>query len=195
MPKIDLEKERRALDCDITYFHFKKAQKRIGKCLKAARESGDIFFLNYFQAQKEILRENFRLAIYFIDKALLQRPGDGCAYNDRALCLAELGRPAAALDWFNFGIKRDVNCVALYHNKGWLLNSLGRHGQAIVCFHKVLELDPQRPEALYSLADSYCQRGETARARAYFKKVLKLLHGKSAYMRGNTEKRIKTLEK
>ena len=195
MSKIDFEEERRIIDREITYFHFKRARRRILKCIKACSCGDDAFFLNYFHAQEEILGGHFRLAIHYIDKALAIRPWDGCAYNDRALCLADLDESELALKWFDQGIAQDVNCVALYHNKGWLLNSLGRHRSAIVCFHKALELDPRRPEALYSLADSYAHLDDLGRARRYFKKALLGVLGHSSYMRRVISQRIKSLEK
>ncbi len=195
MQKIDFEKERQIIDREITYFHFKKAKNRVVKCISAAKQRNDKFFLNYFFAQDEILRDNFRLAIHYLDKAIRLRPKDGCSYNDRALCLAELGKCDLALEWFNKGIRVDRNCVPLYHNKGWLLNSMARHHEAVVCFHKALEMDEARPESLYSLGDSYLALGQKARAYTYFNKALKAVCNKSSYVRQNIEKRMKSLEK
>jgi tetratricopeptide (TPR) repeat protein len=195
MQKINFEKERQIIDREITYFHFKKAKRRIDKCIKKSTQAHDKFFINYFLAQDEILHDNFRLAIHYIDKALKLRPQDGCSYNDRALCLAELGKCNLALEWFNRGIGADGNCASLYHNKGWLLNSMASHREAVVCFHKALELDEARPEALYSLGDSYLALGQKTRAHSYFNKALMVVCRRSAYIRKHIEKRIKSLEK
>ena len=193
MPKIDLEKERKVLDRQVTFFHLRRAKKHVDKCMKLAKEQGDEFFLNYFLAQDEILGEKYRQAIKYIGKALKIRGNDGCAYNDKALCLADSGKIEQSLECFNEGIKRDPNCACLYHNKGWLLNSMGLHRQALLCFHKALEIDPKRPEALYSLADSYFHLKDTKKAAIYFKKALSQVRGKSSYVVKDIEKRLKNL--
>ena len=190
---IDLDKERKTLDREITFFHFKKAASRITRCIRRAKETNNKFFLNYFLAQKFILKEDFNKAIEYFNRALKIRPNDGCTYNDKAICLAELGKYSRSLDCFNAGLRKDPNCVVLYHNKGWLLNSTGKHGQAIVCFRKALELDPDRVESIYSLADSYFWLGKAALARKYFRQALIRLKGKCRYMYKQAEKRLNDL--
>ena len=150
--KIDFEKEREIVDREITFFYFSRAARRIAKCIKWAKKNEDTFFLYYFLSQRLILKENFLPAINYLNKAIKLKGSDGCAYNDKALCLADLGRHKEALECFNEGIRKDTSRPSLYHNKGWLLNLLGKHRQAIVCFNKALELENLRPEALYSLA-------------------------------------------
>ena len=145
MQKIDLEQERKTLDREITFFHFKRAKKRAFRCLNVAKKQGNNFFFFYFLAQRYILREDFISAIKYLDLCLKIRKADGCSYNDKALCLAEMGKYNQALACFDEGIKRDRDCVTLYHNKGWLLNSLGKLREASLYFHKSLEREPQRP--------------------------------------------------
>ncbi|MBN3039630.1 MAG: tetratricopeptide repeat protein [Candidatus Omnitrophica bacterium] len=190
---IDFELERKKLDREITFFHFNRAARKISRCIKLAKKHQDDFFLNYFLAQERMLEEDYVKAIRYFDKALSLRSDDGCTYNDKALCLVELGRHKDGLNCFNQGIIKDDGCPSLYHNKGWLLNSLGRHREAVVCFHKALEIDCQRPEAQYSLADSYLKLGERKKAVYYFRKSLFSLRGKCAYIRQNINKRLKTL--
>jgi tetratricopeptide (TPR) repeat protein len=188
--KIDFEKERKALDREITFFHFKRARKKISKCLKETKKKKDEFFLNYFLAQDKILKEKFLEAIGYLNKALKVRKNDGCAYNDKALCLADLGKFKEALDCFNQGLRRDPNCVSLYHNKGWLLNLLERYKEAVLCFKKALELDESRVEAIFSLADTYYHLGQRKLAKRYFRRALGEIKGKSSYMYRATLKRL-----
>jgi tetratricopeptide (TPR) repeat protein len=193
MPKIDLEKERKILDRQITFFHFKRAKRKIEKCIKWAKKIKDNFFLNYFLAQRYILKEDFSKAIVYFNCALKIKPNDGCTYNDKALCLAELGNYQEALECFNEGIRKDKDCASLYHNKGWLLNFLGRYKEAILCFKKSLELEKKRVESLYSLADTYLHLHDKEKAKKYFKKTLKLIKGKSSFIFKETLKRLKDL--
>ncbi len=194
MPQeINLEFLRKELDREITFFNFKKARKIVEKGLRTSLEQRDDFFLNYFLAQEEILDDNFVGAIKYLNRALKIRPDDGCSYNDKGLCLAELGDKKTALNCFNQGLSKDPDCAPLYHNKGWLLNFLDQNRQAILCFSKALELDPGRPEALYSIADSYLKLREPKRAKKYFQQALSAVKGKSPYMSKNIVLRLKKL--
>jgi tetratricopeptide (TPR) repeat protein len=193
MSKIDLEKERIRLDREITFFHLSRARRLIIKCLRESRRRQDWFYIYYFTAQKYILDEEFGKAIRYLDKALNLRPRDGLTYNDKAICLAEKGEYEASLWWFNEGIKRAGDCAPLYHNKGWLLNLLGEHNRAILCFHKALELDHNRPESLYSLGDSHFHLGHIREARRYFAKAAQEIKGRSSYLHREVEGRLREI--
>lgn len=182
MYHIDLELERKRLDREITFFHVKRARRIIKRALLQARREKDIFFIQYFTAQHFIIHERYSSALIFLKKALSVRPKDGCTYNDIALCFAERGKHQKALAVFNEGIRKDRNCTSLYHNKGWFLNLLGGHKSACVCFHKALELEGDRPESFYSLADSCFHLGDYNAARKYFQKAAHFIKGKSAYL-------------
>ena len=194
MQKIDLEKERRKLDREITFFHFRRAKRIILRALKEARKDSQWFYIYYFTAQNYILSEKFRWAIKYLNKALHLRPSDGCTYNDKALCVAELGFYEKALACFNQGIAKDRDCASLYHNKGWLLNFLGEYKDAILCFRKALELEEGRPEALFSLADSYYHLGEYQEAKKYFGKASRVIEGKCSYLRREVARHLKKVK-
>ena len=85
----------------------------------------------YFRAQFFILDEDFLAAITHLDKVIALNPHDGAAFNDKALCLAELGKLDEALSNFDQGILAEPDYACVYHNKGWLLNKLGRFQEAI----------------------------------------------------------------
>ncbi|UCG35629.1 MAG: tetratricopeptide repeat protein [Candidatus Omnitrophota bacterium] len=191
---VDLDKERKLLDREITFFHFKRASKKIVKCLHFAEATNNEFFIWYFKGQECILEGDFREAIKYFNRALKIRPKDGCTYNDKALCLAELGKQALALECFNEGIKKDRDCASLYHNKGWLLHSLERYQQALLCFQKALELEGNRAESLFSLADTYFKLGNIEKARKFLELTLSRLKGKSSYVRRETLKRLRKLK-
>jgi len=189
----NLERLRKKLDREITFFHMRRAEIIVRKALKIARKDNDLFFINYFSAQKYILKKNFKEAIEFLDEAINIRTNDGCSYNDKALCLAEMGFYEDALRWFNEGIKRDKECIELYHNKGWLLNFLENYNEALLCFHKVLEFENTRPETLYSIADTYYKMGKYDLSFKYFKKALDDVRGKSRYITEDIKRRLREL--
>lgn len=192
--EIDLEKERKLLDREITFFHFRRAAKKINKCLRFATATNNEFFIYYFKSQKCILEEDFKEAIKYFNRALKIKPKDGCTYNDKALCLAELGKKALALECFNEGLKKDRDCASLYHNKGWLLHSLARYQQALLCFQKALELEENRVESLFSLADTYLKLGNNQKARKLLELTLSRLKGKTSYVRKETLRRLRKLK-
>ncbi len=194
MPEvIDFERERLILDREITFFHFRRAKRLIQRALKEAYRQKELFFFFYFLAQRYILKEDFPKALKYLELCLRFKGDDACSYNDKAICLAELGRYTEALDCFNQGLRLCPGQAFLYHNKGWLLNLLGRHKEAVLCFKKALEIEPYRPEALYSLADSYLALGENLLAKRYFKKALLQLKGKCSFMYRQTANRLKEI--
>lgn len=194
MKKINLENERKKLDREITFFHLKKAKERIFRCLEFAKEKKDDFFFFYFLAQYFIIVEDFKKALDYLNIALNIRKNDPCTYNDKAICLAELGKYKEALDCFNEGILKNRDYPLLYHNKGWLLNLLNRHKEAILCFKKALEIEPDLPEALWSLADSYLKLKDKINAKKYLKKALLNIKGKSSFIYKLIKKELNKLD-
>ncbi|MBU2258690.1 MAG: hypothetical protein KJ926_06175, partial [Candidatus Omnitrophica bacterium] len=79
------------LDQAITYGSHDDALEIAIQGLKIAREKQLASEIEYFQGQLEILNENFTKAIGHFDRAIKYNPSDGASYNDRALCMVELG--------------------------------------------------------------------------------------------------------
>lgn len=191
MQKIDFERERDLLDRQITFFHFEKANKKINKCLKEAKRINNYFYIFYFTAQEFIIQEDFEKALRYLNRCLKIKPDDGYSYNEKAICLAELKRYDQALAAFNEGIERSKYKVSIYHNKGWLLNSLGNFRQSIICFEKAIELEADRVESIFSLGDSYFHLGDKNKAKKYFQRALSQIKGKSSYIYREIKKRLR----
>jgi tetratricopeptide (TPR) repeat protein len=148
------------LDEAITYGTKKEAFLLAKDGLKKAKKKNLSGEISYFKGQIEILKKRYTSAIEYFDAAIRFNPKDGAAYNDRALCMVELGIIDEALIYFDKGIEVESDYATIYHNKGWLLNNIGRYREAIACFRKALALEPDRPvtydnlaDALYNLAD------------------------------------------
>ncbi len=186
---------RRDLDQAITYADMQKARRLAAKGLKMAREQEALGDIMYFRAQQEILAEHFREAIRYLDLAVRFNPSDGAAYNDRALCMTELGLFSEAFPYFDKGIKAEPDYATVYHNKGWLLNRLGRHQEAIPYFEKALALEPDRAVTFENLADAYQHLGRIREAREAYQKSLALLSDTHPDIRAQIEESIKKLEK
>jgi len=171
----DLLTIRLELDAAITYGHTSKARRLAAQGVKVARQQIDLAEVMYFRAQQKIINEEYREAIRFLDLAIRFNPQDGAAFNDRGLCMAEMGMLREALTYFDRGIAAEPNYATIYHNKGWLLNRLGRHTEAIMLFNKALDLEPDRAVTFENLADTYLQLGRLKEARDAYRQSLALL--------------------
>lgn len=166
---------RLKLDEAITYGTRKEAMALAKEGLKRAKGDGLSAEVEYFKGQVELLHKSFATAIEHFDKAIEYNPHDGAAYNDRALCMVELGIIDEAFSYFDKGITAEPDYANIYHNKGWLMNNLGMHTQAIEYFKKALELEPHRAVTYDNLADALFNLGDYPGALSAYKKVLELL--------------------
>ncbi len=184
------------MDEAITY-GTKKAAVGIARAgLAQAQEKNLPGEIEYFKGQLDILKDKFVLAIDHFKAALKYNPKDGAAYNDWALCLAEIGIIDEALLYFDQGIAVEPDYATIYHNKGWLLNNIGRHTEAIKCFQKALQLEPGRAVTYDNLADAKANLADFKGALADYREVLKLLKPDSCPgIRKEIKKQIKILER
>lgn len=188
-------KLRIQLDNAITYGTKKRARKIARQGLKRARAEREPAEVEYFLAQRHIINEEFASAIEHLDKAIALNPKDGAAYNDRGLCMVELGIIDGAMRYFDQGIAAEPDYATVYHNKGWLLNNIGRHSEAIKCLRRALELEPDRPVTYDNLADAQRNLGDYRGALESYRKVLSMLEpGCCGEIRSAIKKEIRTLE-
>lgn len=191
----DLIDLRIKLDEAITYGTHLQAVKLARQGLKEAQDKGFRGEVEYFKGQIELLKKNFTTAIEHFDAAIEHNANDGAAYNDRALCMVELGIIDEAFYYFDKGIEVEPDYATIYHNKGWLLNNIGRHSEAIECFRMALELEPNRAVTYDNLADALFNLNDYQGARDSYKKVLQLLKpGCCRGIRKQITARIKSIE-
>ncbi len=192
----DLIDLRLKLDDAITYGTRPKAMRLAREGLRQARQKGLAGEEEYFRGQLDILNERFTGAIEHFDAAIRHNPYDGASFNDRALCMVELGIIDEALEYFDKGIKVEPDFATIHHNKGWLLNNIGRHTEAIRCFRKALALEPDRAVTYDNLADALYNMGDYAGAVTAYNKVLQLLEpGCCRTVRAQVKKRITEIKK
>lgn len=191
----DLTELRMRLDEAITYGTHREAVKLAKQGLKEAAERGLEGEEEYFKGQINLLSKNFTTAIEHFDVAVKHNPNDGAAYNDRALCMVELGIIDKAFYYFKKGIAAEPDYATIYHNKGWLLNNIGRHTEAIECFKKALDLEPGRAVTYDNLADALFNLSDYPGALEAYKKVLQFLKpGRCRDIRRQIIARIKSIE-
>lgn len=191
-----LLKLRLALDDAITYGTKKTALAIARQGLSSARKKKLAGEIEYFRGQQDILHRRFASAIEHFDAAIRYNPRDGASYNDRALCMVELGIIDEALGYFDKGIAVEPDFATIHHNKGWLLNNIGRHTEAVQCFRRALRLEPRRPVTYDNLADALYNLRDYRGAIDAYKKVLVLLKpGSCQGIRKNIRAQIKAIEK
>ncbi len=187
---------RLKLDEAITYGTHKEAVALAKEGLSQAQAGNLAGEREYFKGQLELLAENFASAIEHFDAAINNNPADGAAYNDRALCMVELGVIDGAFYYFDKGIEVEPDYATVYHNKGWLLNNIGRHQEAIGYFKKALELEPGRAVTYDNLADALFNLCDYQGAQEAYRKVLQLLKpGCCREIRKQVALQIKSIER
>ncbi|MFA6218096.1 MAG: tetratricopeptide repeat protein [Candidatus Omnitrophota bacterium] len=175
-----LLKLRISLDEAITYGRRRLAKRLVTDGLRQARNGELLGEWEYFKGQAEILKGNYFEAIMHFDKAVAYNPSDGASYNDRALCMVELGLINEAFAYFDKGIEVEPDYATVYHNKGWLLNKVGRHKDAIEYFKKTLSLEPDRAVTYENLGDSLAHLEQYRASLAAYKKAIILLKGNAS---------------
>jgi tetratricopeptide (TPR) repeat protein len=166
---------RISLDDAITYGHLRLAGRLVEDGLRLTRQGEFLGEWEYFKGQKEILKGNYFGAIAHFDRAVSYNPHDGASYNDRALCMVELGLIDEAFAYFDKGIEVEPDYASVYHNKGWLLNKVGRHKEAIEYFKKTLSLEPGRAVTFENLGNSLAHLKRYRASLAAYKKAVILL--------------------
>jgi tetratricopeptide (TPR) repeat protein len=189
------EKLRRELDEAITYGRFNIAGRLIREGLKEAGDQELLGELEYFKGQACILEEDFFSAIEHFDRAVKYNPNDGASFNDRALCMVELGIIDDAFSYFDRGIEVEPDYSTIHHNKGWLLNKIGRHTEAIKCFNRALELEPGRAVTYENLGDALTNQGKYKDALWAYTKAIQLLKPGYSNIKKQLISSIKQIEK
>lgn len=166
---------RRFIDDAITFNDLEKAKEFALQGLTMALETKILGEQMFFRAQLEIVEDNFEEAIEYLDKAIEYNSKDGAAFNDRALCMIELGILEGVVEYFDKGIEVEPDYDTIYHNKGWFLNNLGYYNEALGLLTKALELEPNRAVTHENLASVYENLGRVDEAVAEYQKALGLV--------------------
>jgi len=194
MKRVDFGELRRKLDDAITYADFDLARQLAQQGLNSAQSQELMGEIMYFKAQQEIIDGNHEEAVNSLDLAVQYNPSDGAAYNDRALCLIELREnEKQVLADFDKGIAVEPDYAGVYHNKGWYLNKLGRHQEAIPYFEKTLELEPGRAVTYENLGNAYLNLGKKQKAVEAFQKAVQCLNPSCSDIKDQIETQIKIL--
>lgn len=185
---------RKKIDEAITYGRLELAASLVKAGLGQAREKEVLGEIEYFKGQAEILDGNYYEAIEHFDQAIKYNPRDGAAFNDRALCMVELGIIDEAFYYFDKGIQAEPDYATIYHNKGWLLNKIGRHREAIGYFNKTLEIEPGRAVTYENLANALANLSEYQGALACYQQAISLLEADYSDIKEQIAAKMKLME-
>jgi len=166
---------RISLDDALTYGRRRLAKRLVEDALRQARQQELLGEWEYFKGQEQILKGKYFEAIAHFDRAVSYNPHDGASYNDRALCMIEIGLINEAFIYFDKGIEVEPDYANVYHNKGWLLNKVGRHKEAVVYFKKTLSLEPGRAVTFENLGNSLAHLKQYRASLAAYKKAVSFL--------------------
>ncbi|MBF0619213.1 MAG: tetratricopeptide repeat protein [Candidatus Omnitrophica bacterium] len=190
----DFTELRRCIDEAITFNDLIRARTLSLEGLQIAEEKERAGEVCFFRAQLSIIEGKFEEAVPYLRQALVHNPLDGAAYNDLALCAVESGKIDGVLEIFDQGIAVEPDYATIHHNKGWFLNKLGLHHEALACFQKALELEPRRAVTFENMADVFEHLGEIAKALAAYKMALALIKAPFSQIRVQVEGEIRRLE-
>ena len=111
-------------------------------------------------------------AIELMGRAISLRPGYAEAYNDQAIALRKLRRPAEALDSYDMAIALKPNFAMAFNNRANALTDLKRPAEALNSCDRAIELAPNLPLAHYNrgVALSHLARFEEA-VKSYDKAI------------------------
>jgi len=191
----DFTKLRYSIDEAITFNDLKTAKQLALEGLSASMRKEVLSEQMFFSAQIEIIEERFEAAIKYLDKAIKYNPKDAAAFNDRALCMIELGIIYGVMEYFNKGIEVEPDHETVYHNKGWFLNKLGQHREALVFFEKALEINSDRAVTYENIANVYENLGDIDLAIAAYTEALRLIGSSFECVRGQINSQINRLKK
>lgn len=92
-------------------------------------------------------------ALKCVDKSLETFPNNAYALDAKGYILAVSGKSGNALEYYEKAIKTDLFCEEGYYHKGKAHEKLKQYKDALVCYNKVIELNP------------YCERAKQDKKR------------------------------
>ncbi len=114
-------------------------------------------------------QQNTAAAIAELEKVIQYQPDSQLATSNLVQAYASMGRYDAASDLLNTMLNQSPEDVTLLGAAGMMKANQKKFSEAIPYFEKILKLEPNLPEALYSLAEMHRELGETLKAEEYMK--------------------------
>lgn len=119
-------------------------------------------------------RGNTKAALAIADKLISAAPQRAIGYNIRGGLLLAEGDYHAALAAFEQAIERNKDYTTAVRNKGLALAALGRHGQAVAVFKRVLASDESDLRTRANLGRSLLLSGDAAAALPHLRAAVQV---------------------
>ena len=116
---------------------------------------------------------NYTESETYLRKALALRPGLVEGWNELGQCLGAQQKWQPALEAFEHASKLRPEEPVFWAFRAKVLVGLGRNPDAIDCYRKAVELNPNYAEAHAALGDQYSIAGKTAEAIAEYEAAIK----------------------
>ncbi len=112
-------------------------------------------------------------AIAEYEQALHADPKHAKAHNNLALAFVDRGDPERAVREYRASLEAEPK-AEIYSDLGFVLDQLGRSGEAVECYRKALDLNPKCGPAHFNLAVALVRKGEFGEAAAHYEQALQV---------------------
>ena len=116
----------------------------------------------------------FKEAVVEYQKINIDQLHDKMAFLNYGICLLNINDNSAAIEAFRLALNLDKSLVSAWGNLGNALKREGRYQEALSATLKVLEIQPDHPEALMNLGVLHQRLGNLDQALESILKLLKL---------------------
>jgi len=137
--------------------------------LRGGAQHALLFNLRAWRAERA---GRYDVALADLQRARRLAPGDVPTLNALGLCLANLQRPAEAIEAFDSAIAVDPTFAPAHFNRGWVSEEVGELDQARSSFQTAVRLNPRDPLPHARLAGLAARASDWGAARALAERAL-----------------------
>lgn len=113
-------------------------------------------------------------AEHHLRRSVTLQPHSSAAYNSLALLEHDRSQFAEALQWSNRAVECDPRDAQAQHNRGWILESLGRTDEAVSAYHAAINLKRDYLDPYCNLGALYYRQHDDRAALEWFNRALEL---------------------
>ena len=152
----------------------KDARQALTACEQLNREHPNYASGWHTASQLALQLNNPAAALAAIDKALAIEPGNTDGLLQRALCIGKLGDTAELEPLVAELAGRSLSTAYRHSTLGMLYTQLERREDAVACYERAAELEPDRAKHYYNIAALQRSLGDIGQAEANFDRAIEL---------------------
>jgi tetratricopeptide (TPR) repeat protein len=130
--------------------------------------------LSTTRESNQALQGRYQQSLKYLNQAITLDPVMALAWGNRSFPLYRLGNLPAALDSCDRSIQLGLSDEVNHTNRGIILLQLQRLTEAQTSFETALTIEPNYPDAHYSLACAYALQNQLTPALEYLRRAIKL---------------------